>query len=304
MTLADHVRDYLELRRALGFKLVFEGHELPRLAAFIEDTGGTTLTTELAIRWARQPVDAHPVTLAHRLGAARVFARYLQTIDPATEIPPTGIFSAGQRRPEPYLWSKQEIAALLAASGQLRPELHAATYETLFGLIAATGMRLGEALGLQREDVDLADGVLTIRAAKFERTRLVPLHPSTTAALDTYAHRRDRLCRPRAGTFFLTTAGTGLATSSVHATFNNVTTDLGVRTATTRPRIHDLRHSFAVHTLIDWHRAGVDIAASMAVLSTYLGHVSPAGTYWYLSAAPELMTLAAERLEKRFGEQS
>lgn len=303
--LAGHVRDYLELRRSLGFKLVFEGRVLPRLATFVEAAGGNTLTTELAIAWALRPEGVQPITLAHRLGAARGFARYLKTIDQATQIPPLDVFGARQQRLTPYLWSKAEIRALLDAARQLRPELRAATYETLFGLIAVTGMRLGEAIGLKREDVNLAEGVLTITVAKFDRARLVPLHPSTTAALTSYTHCRDRLCpMPRAGAFFLSPAGTGLSTSGVEHTFNDITTGIGLRTATARPRIHDLRHSFAVQTLIDWHRAGADVGASMAVLSTYLGHVSPAGTYWYLSAAPELMALAAERLDRRFGAQS
>lgn len=303
--LTGHVRDYLDMRRAMGFKLVFEGHVLPRLAAFIEAAGSTTLTTELAISWARQPDGVQPITWAHRLGAARGFARYLKTIDPATEIPPRNAFAARQRRPAPYLWSKDEIRALLTAAGQIRPEMRAATYETFFGLIAVTGMRLGEAIGLARDDVNLTDGVLTITAAKFDRARLVPVHPTTTAALITYARCRDRLCpKARAGTFFLSPTGARLSTTSVENTFNDIMIRIGLRTATVKPRIHDLRHSFAVDTLIDWHRSGADIEARMPVLSTYLGHVNPAGTYWYLSAAPELMTLAAERLDQRFGEQS
>lgn len=303
--LAGHVRDYLELRRALGFKLVFEGHVLPRLATFIEASGAGTLTTELAISWACQPEDVQPITLAHRLGAARGFARYLKTIDPATEIPPLDVFGTRRQRPTPYLWSKDEITALLEATLQIRPELRALTHETLFGLIAVTGLRLGEATGLLREDVNLTDGILTVTEAKFDRTRLIPLHPSTTAALASYAQRRDRLCpAPRTAAFFLSHAGTTLRVTGVDTTFNNITTGIGLRTATVKPRIHDLRHTFAVQTLIDWHRTGADIGASVPVLSTYLGHVSPAGTYWYLSAAPELMALAAERLDRRFGAQS
>jgi len=303
--LVGHVRDYLELRRALGFKLVFEGHVLPRLANFIEASGAGTLTTELAISWACQPEDVQPITLAHRLGAARGFARYLKTIDPATEIPPLDVFGTRRQRPTPYLWSKDGIAALLEATLQIRPELRALTHETLFGLIAVTGLRLGEATRLLREDVNLTDGILTITEAKFDRTRLIPLHPSTTAALASYAQRRDRLCpAPQTAAFFLSHAGTMLRVKGVDATFKNITTGIGLRTATVKPRIHDLRHTFAVQTLIDWHRTGADIGAGVPVLSTYLGHVSPAGTYWYLSAAPELMALAAERLDRRFGAQS
>lgn len=234
--LAGHVRDYLELRRALGFKLVFEGYVLPGLATFIETAGASTLTTELAISWARQPKDAQPITLAHRLGAARGFARYLKTIDPATEIPPLDVFRARQQRPATYLWPEQEITALLEATRQLRPELRAATYVTLLGLIAVTGMRLGEATRLQRQDVNLTDGILTITEAKFDRSRLIPLHPSTTTALSSYAQRRDRLCpTPRSAAFFLSHAGTMLRVKGVDATFNDITTGIG-RGEATHPR--------------------------------------------------------------------
>lgn len=303
--LLDHVNDYLKFRRDLGYKLVREGYDLPELVAHVEAAGATVLTSDLAIAWARDRQGAQAITLAHRLGAARGFARYMKSIDPATEIPPLGIVDAHQQRLTPYLWSKEEISALLEGSRQLLPEMRAATYETLLGLIAVTGMRLGEAIGLNREDINFTAGVLTIRQAKFDRARLVPLHPSTTAALAAYARIRDRLLpNPGSTAFFLTPRGTSLHTSGVDATFNEITTGIGLRTATARPRIHDLRHSFAVQTLIDWHRSGTDIQASMTVLSTYLGHSSPEGTYWYLTAVPELMELAAARLEQRYGDQS
>lgn len=282
-----HVHDYLKMRRVLDFKLRREGQVLVQLATYLEETGAQTLTTELALRWARLPQNVAPITWAHRLGAARGFATYLKTIDPATEVPPRGLLPASAPRPTPYLWSATDVARLLQATGQLRPPLRAATYEALFGLIASSGIRLGEALGLSREDADLTEGVLTIREAKFGHTRLVPLHATATDALAGYATCRDRLCaRPRANTFFVSSVGTALLAGEVHRTFNQLTTTLGLRTATSRPRIHDLRHSFAVRTLIDWHRAGIDIESRMSVLSNYLGHVNPAGTYWYLSASP------------------
>ena len=297
-----HVHDYLRMRRALGFKLRREGQLLVQLAATLDQAGAEHLTTELALRWARQPENVAPINWAHRLGAARGFATYLKTIDPATEIPARGLLPARAPRPTPYLWSPIDVARLLHTAGQLRSPLRAATYPTVFGLIAACGLRLGETLGLSRDAVDFADGVLTIRQAKFGHTRLVPLHPTVTDALARYARRRDQLCpEPRSDTFFVSSIGTALRDRNVHETFNQLTTALGLRTAITRPRIHDLRHSFAVRTLIDWHRGGVDVDARMSVLSTYLGHVNPAGTYWYLSASPELMALAAARLNDRYG---
>lgn len=161
-------------------------------------------------------------------------------------------------------------------------------------------MRIGEALGLAVDDVDLADGIITIRQAKFNRERMVPLHVTTTIALRRYAKRRDQLChRRRPASFFVSTAGTPLDHAGVLVVFNELTIRLGLRTATVRPRMHDLRHSFAVSTLLQWHRAGVDVAGRMALLSIYLGHINPAGTYWYLSAAPELMEQVAARLDTR-----
>lgn len=300
--LSRHVDDYLRLRRALGFKLDQPAADLVQLVAYLEAAGATTLTADHAVAWARLPRGVQPIHWAHRLGAARGFARYLETVEPATEVPPPDVFGARQRRPTPYLWSDADVGRLLVAARQLRPALRAATHEALFGLIAVAGLRLGEAIGLDRGDVDLAAGVLTVRDAKFGRSRLVPLHPSATEQLLAYAGRRDHLDpAPRSPRFFVSSVGTALAPQGVQKTFNQLTAALGLRTPTARPRIHDLRHSFAVRTLVDWHRAGVDAAGRMAVLSTYLGHINPAGTYWYLSAVPELMALAARRLDDRSG---
>ncbi|HKW72659.1 MAG TPA: tyrosine-type recombinase/integrase [Candidatus Dormibacteraeota bacterium] len=304
--LARHADDYLTLRRALGFKLVNTGRFLPQLVSYLEAAGAKTLTVDLAIAWARQlPRGKRAISMAHRLGAARGFARYLRAIDPETEVPPRGIWTSDTRRPVPYLYSDDDMRRLLEATQQLRPRLRAATHEALFGLLAASGMRIGEARRLERDDVDLADGVLTIRESKFDRSRLVPLHPSAVDALRAYAAERDRLCpRPKTAAFFVSSVGTALGYSGVLKTFNELTAAIGLRSATVRPRIHDLRHSFAVRTIIELHRSGADVGAHVAVLSTYLGHVNPAGTYWYLSAAPELMELAAARLDGRFGGRS
>jgi integrase/recombinase XerD len=301
-TLSGHVEDYLRLRRALGFKLERAAQLLPQLVAYLQAAGEPTITSDAAIAWARLPQRAHPNHWAQRLAIARGFARYLQTIDPATEVPPPGVFPTRRHRPTPYLWSQPEICQLIAGTRALRSPLRAATHEALFGLLATTGMRIGEAIGLQRGDVDLGAGLITIHQAKFDRARLVPLHPSTTEVLRRYAGERDRLCpRPRSQAFFLSGAGTALDRSGVGKTFRTITTAIGVRTATVHPRVHDLRHSFAVDTLIGWHQGGVNVDEHIGALSTYLGHVSPADTYWYLSASPQLMALAAERLHVRFG---
>jgi integrase/recombinase XerD len=300
--LEAHLDDYLRLRRALGFKLKEDGHLLKQLVAYVETAGATTLSSELAIRWARLPEGVHPNQWAKRLRIARGFASYLQTIDPATEIPPPDVFLVRRQRATPYLFSQQDICRLLQEARSLRRPLRAASYEALFGLLAVSGMRVGEAIALQREDVDLEAGVITIRKAKHDRARLVPLHPTATEALCRYASERDRLCpRPRSRAFFLSSVGTAVHKSCLGTTFREITTRSGVRTEAVHPRIHDLRHRFAVQTLIDWERSGIKIDEHIATLSTYLGHVSPADTYWYLSASPELMALAAERVHDRFG---
>ncbi|MDA8283814.1 MAG: tyrosine-type recombinase/integrase [Actinomycetota bacterium] len=226
--LSQHLTDYLAVRRALGFKLVFPGQVLPQFVAYLETAGASTVTVELAVAWAALPQGrVQPISLAHRLGAVRGFARWLATIDPTTEIPPCGIWSSTTPRPAPYLWTETEIQVLLDAARQVSPPLRAATHHTLFGLLACSGMRVGEAIGLARPDVDLDVGLITVRDGKFGRSRLVPLHPTTTEALRSYTICRDRLCPNRPSTaFFVSTVGTALSYSGVHKTFVEVTDDV------------------------------------------------------------------------------
>ena len=303
--LGEQVEDYLRLRNALGYQLGLYRERLFGFVAYLEAAGETTITVELAVAWAWQPAGIKPVTASFRLSTIRGFARYVQAIDPAHEVPPRGVLAVPRRRPTPYIYSPDEIARVLQRARLLLPPLRAATYEALFGLLASCGMRVGEAQGLTGDDVDLDAGVLTIRHAKFERTRLVPLHPSVSAALRDYTVVRDRLCpAPRTDRFFVSATGCTLTRSAIDHGFRAITEKLGLRTDTVHPRVHDLRHSFAVQTLLDWQREGADIPGLLPVLSTYLGHIRPANTYWYLSATPELMQLAAARLEQHFGGRS
>lgn len=301
--LRGHLDEYLTARRALGFKLVHPGRILAQMVAHVEAAGSPVLTCELMIEWAQLPGSAAPITVSHRIGAARKFAVYMAAIDPATEIPAPGVLAARQIRQAPYLWSQSDIVRLLRAAARLSPDLHARTCQTLFGLLAVTGMRVGEALRLTGRDADLAEGVLTVRESKFGRSRLVPLHPQTTEALTVYAAHRSRTGHgdEATGAFFVNRHGRALRYASAHTAFVGLTIELGLRTATVHPRMHDLRHSFAVNTLIGWYRAGDDVGARIGVLSTYLGHVAPSGTYWYLTAVPELMELAATRLDTSGG---
>jgi integrase len=223
--------------------------------------------------------------------------RYLQTIDPATQAPPSNLLAYRRARPVPYLYSTGEIDALLDATDALQPALRAATYRTLLGLLAVTGMRVGEAIALDRDDVDLQERRLAVRAAK-HASRQLPLHPSAAEALEDYTDRRDQLCRaPKEPSFFVSTAGTRPLYERVRATFIKLRRVAGLEHGSRpEPRIHDLRHSFAVQTLLEWHRAGDDVAAQLPLLSAWLGHRHPASTYYYLQAAPELLALAAKRL--------
>jgi integrase len=302
--LAEHVERYLALRRAVGFKLVGEGQLLAEFVASADAAGQPTITTQFALEWARRPTTGSRNYLSRRLRAVRSFARYLHALDPACEVPPIELLPASKYRPAPYLYSDREILALMAAARELDPPLRAATMETLIGLLACTGLRIGEALRLDREDFDPASRVLTVRDSKFGKSREVLLHPSTVQALASYSEIRDRLC-PRPGTrsFFITTRGTRPAHPTILQPFHALLDQAGVRhpSPQRRGRPHDLRHSFAVRTLLGWYRDGDDVAARMPLLSTYLGHVDPAATFWYLSAAPELLALAAERLEQAEG---
>jgi integrase len=306
-SLQTRVDEYLRLRRGLGFKLERAGQILPQLVSYLEAAGASTVTRELAISWAKLPVSARPQHWAARLAIARGFAAYLQTIDPATEVPPAGVFAVRYQRPTPYLWSDTDIRRLLSAARMLTPPLKAAGFEALFGLLAVSGMRVGEAVRLGRDDVDLDAGVITIseQIAKLEKARLIPVHPTTLVALDRYVGERDRLCpTPRSQRFFISSVGTALTRSEVAKTLRGLTTALGLRTDTIHPVAHQLRHTFAVRTLVGWQRSGVQIDERIVLLSTYLGHVSPAESYWYLTATPELMGLAADRLDQRFGARS
>jgi integrase/recombinase XerD len=290
----DHVASYLKARRALGFKLEYPGSVLTQFASYLEAAGAKTLTVELAVEFAGLPKGVAPLHLAHRLGALRGFARYLKTIDPATEVPPAGVWPTREVRPTPYIWAEEDIARLLDAAYCVKPRLKALTLGTLFGLLASSGQRVGEALALATGDVDLGPGLLTVRNAKFGRERYVPLHPTTTAALRRYAGQRDTLVAGPAEAFFTSGAKGPISYASVYVAFRDITTNLGLRTPEVRPRIHDLRHTYVVRVLLAWHRAGLDISSRLAYLSNYLGHTSIEGTYWYYSAVPELMELAMD----------
>jgi integrase/recombinase XerD len=307
-TLREALRDYLELRRGLGFKLHDAGLQLPRFVDLLEQRGERHITSRLALEWAQQSRAAQPAEWARRLGYVRGFARYRSASDAATEVPAAGLLPHRSTRARPYVYSEQEIDRLLSAaltlptawpSTPLRPWL----FHCLLGLLSVTGLRIAEALNLQLRDVDLDRAVLTVRAAKRGRSRLVPLHPSTAHVLGQYLRLREHALGARGSEHvFVSNTGGRLDGGAVHRTFYALSRQVGLRApgASHGPRLHDLRHRFAVQTLLHWYASGEDVTRRLPVLSTFLGHVHVADTYWYLSAQPELMAQAMVRLERRW----
>ncbi len=302
--LEGNVEEYLAIRRALGYKLGGYDRVLSDFTAWLDNVGATVVTAERALAWAQSRPTSSPIRQRQRLTIVRGFAEYLHAIDPRTEVPPADLLPFRYHRTAPYFYSSADISALMTTARSLKPALKSATYETLIGLLACTGLRFGEAAGLDRGDVDLIEASLLVRFGKNARSRHVPLHATTAVALSGYAAQRDRLLpRPAAPSFFVSTRGGRLAASSVQADFATLRrlTGLDKHGNGRPPRLHDLRHSFVIRTMIEWYRQGVDVQARLPLLSTYLGHVDPKATYWYQQAAPELLCLAASRLEAGFG---
>lgn len=295
---------YLDVRRALGFKLERTEHWLSSFVDYTQQQLIPFVTTTGALAWATLPKNGSPTHWAKRLSAVRGFTKHLHASDPRHEVPGAKLIPYRQTRKPPYIYSDEDVAALLRAAQGLAHPLMAATYTTLFGLLAVTGMRLGEALALDRADVDWDEAVLSVRNTKFQKSREVALHPTTLDALRVYARKREETCpRPKTPSFLVSLAGTRVFSQNVHFNFLKLIQRAGLsERRPRRPRIHDLRHSFAVKTVRDWYKTGLAVEPRLPSLSTYLGHINPSATYWYLTATPELMSLAAERLEHALGE--
>lgn len=297
-------QDYLDERRRLGFALSIEGAQLLNFARFADRTGPRgPLTVQLMIAWAKgEAKRANPANWSRRLEILRPFARYCAQVEPNTEVPFIGVLSHKRQRPTPHIYTVAEIADLLAAAHRLPPPgtLRPLTYETFFGLIAAAGLRFSEALRLRCGDFDVGGGTLKIRQTKFCKSRLVPLHPTTIAAVSEYLSERRRIspAMPEAP-LFVSPSGVALVGSTVHHVFARLRAELGwaARGTVPMPRIHDLRHSFVCRRVTLWHETGADIDNSMLALSTYVGHAKVSDTYWYLTAVPDLMGVAGKRFE-------
>lgn len=303
-TITAFAEQYLRYRHDLGFKLETEGPQLLKFASFADaEAEDGRVDIMVALRWARLPRDASPLYWARRLEIVRCFARYLAVFDSRTQIPPKGILGSAHRRVTAYIYTDQELVSLVDACARLKPVngLRPHTYSTLFGLLACTGLRISEALHLQDCDVDLNKGILSIRETKFHKSRLVPLHTSAWNRLSAY--RRIRAChcpRPFNRIFFLSDRGAELPYSTVRYAFQTVLRQIGLepKDGKRRPRIYDLRHTFASRRLAAWQRNGVDITAMLPALSTYMGHVKVSDTYWYISAVPELFAGTASAFER------
>jgi integrase len=306
-TLGEALTQYVAVRRALGTQLREPAVTLRHFIEFVERHGAASITTDLALRWAMAPVGVQRATWARRLTHVRRFAMWLQTHDPRTQIPPARILAAQRRRTQPHIFTDQEVAGLMTAARRLASSngLRAHTYPTLIGLLIATGLRPGEALRLAQPDVDLEHGILFIRDSKFGKSRYVPLHESTRAALAAYARRRARChVRTERDTWFVSDRGSPLSSCAARRTFAHLTRAVGLRLGTGRrvgrgPRLQDCRHTFTTRMLIAWYRAGRDVTRELPKLSTYLGHSDVAHTYWYIAGIPELLHLATDQLTGR-----
>ncbi len=303
-TLAKALTDYLNLRTSLGFKLNDARKALPKFVAFLNRHGARFITTRLAVQWAVAPQTAKKGYWAQRLSMTRGLAKYLSGLDARTEIPPAGILPYGNRRRKPHIYTRDEVCQLLRATLASRRahKIHAHTYATIFGLLPATGLRLSEALNLDDADVDLNAGLLSIRGSKWRKSRLVPIHSATVQKLALYRRTRNRVHSKRnTSAFFILDNGARPRVLAVERKYLRVARRIGLRgpPGTKGPYLHDFRHSFAVNTLLRWYRSGMDVERHLPELATYLGHSHVAYTYWYLSAEPELLQLAAQRLEER-----
>jgi integrase len=310
LSLQVRVEQYLAERRRVGFELSTMGRAL---ASFVRHVQAARhrgpLTVDLMAAWARQAKSGQGdrAASARRLKLLRPFARWLRQFEPATEVPTEAVFGALPGRMTPHIYRASEIIELLAAARQIGPAggLRPLVMETLFGLLACTGLRISEALGLLDADVDLQSGELTILHSKFGKSRLVPLHPSAVLALTRYRTQRAwHVPSTPESPFFVGSRGRLLGQPvgdrQVHRIFGDLRRQLGWvdRGSHGTPRIHDLRHSFAVRRLVLWHEQGVDMAQRMLALSTYLGHVKISDTYWYLTGVPELMGPISQRFER------
>ena len=312
-TIRDSLIQYVTVRRALGAKFYEPALALDHFVDLLERERAEFITIDLALRWAMEPKLVQRATWGRRLSQVRGFAAWLSATDIRNEVPPKRLLNARRRRNSPHIYTEQEIDLLMTQAARLhsRTGMRALTYSTLIGLLVATGLRPSEAIGLDRSDVDLVNGILSIRESKFGKSRFVPIEESTRAALEHYTQCRDRICQLRlTDAFLIGERGMRLNACSARSMFARISRAVGLRAPTEDvrtghgPRLQDFRHSFATGRLVEWYRAGLDVTLELPKLATYLGHVDVGLTYWYIEAVPELLQFAAKYLDKdRPGEQ-
>ena len=302
-TLKTQVERYIKLRRQLGYKLKTSEKILIKFASFSEEHGVSHIKNEIAVMFAKKNPNASSATWNRVLGIIRQFAFFLSAIDKKTEIPPLNLIVGTYHRSKPYIYTKEQINNLLKGCLKLgtRAIILKHTYYTLFGLIAVTGMRISEAISLKQRNVDFSDGIIFIKNTKFKKSRIIPLDKTTLSELEKYIYYKSKYNQnSNSLNLFISSSGTELKYHNVKKAFIRASIYAGLRKTIKGkgPRIHDIRHTFAVHTLTEWYKNGIDIEVNLPLLSTYLGHVNPANTYWYLSQSPDLLNQALIRLEK------
>ena len=309
-TIDQGTTDYVAMKKAMGFSFYAQDMKLKNFCNFMKIQKQKKITLELAKIWALSGVKKPTWWHAKNLSVLRAFAVYWKTIDPKTELWPENIWPIRYKRKNPYIYSNEEIQLLLRTCDELRPQesLRPLTFFTLFGLIATCGLRVSEAVTLNKSDVDLKNGVITVKRTKFNKTRIIPIDQTTVKMLIKYEMAREKFCtrylshHVRSNLFFISNDETPISIGVADWTFNKIALKCGVRKESRRgPRLHDLRHTFVVRTLEDWYRQGKNVEVLLPILSTYVGHSQPGSTYWYISITPELMSLASERMDQYMG---
>ncbi len=309
---AEELKRYLEIRRSLGFGLATAARILRNFASFADAQKADHMSTDLFLQWRNVFGHANRQTWSRRLGIIRQFAEWLNSMDQKHQVPPRGLIPGNLRRSRPYIYSEQQIKELLKAADEL-PSMNgirALTYSTLFGLISATGLRISEAVALDDNDVDFTNGIVAVRQGKFGKERILPVSESTASFLLAYAGERNRLLGKASKPFFVSDYGVRVTDCAARYNFACVSQNIGLRSFQKfqkhgrGPRVHDLRHTFAVRTILTWYRLGLDPNREMIKLTTYLGHSGPNSTYWYIEAVPELLQLASERATRSLEQES
>ena len=294
------VKRYINYKKKLGCKFEGVGDTLRNFARYADaNFPGEPVTIKLVLQWVKTKPYLKPMTKLAHFSAVRGLAQYLRLDDPKTELIPKNIYTAWFRRMTPYVYSDQEIAKIMSTNpGPHTNQFNVLTQKTVVGLLACTGMRIGEALALKKRDVNLEKGVITIRQFKKMPMRLLPINDSVLVKLKEYASQRDELVSGRKDiNFFLTPKGKAVPYASFKGIWKRVLEKTGIGDVRSVPRLHDLRHTFACNHLLRAYKENRNIDDAIYMLSIYLGHTVIAGTYWYLSATPELLEQCVKRVE-------